>query len=186
MVTALWAVLLSFHVVLMQFLLLYYYKYSLMHVHLSHTIYYITEALRNSKSSLLSTGGISYWERSALWLCVTPGEIHGIFLSSCKSLHGWSITVVNLDGQRLGQWHESTSHFQICEANGQGSRVEGGGCFTKGIVQSGVAWMGGMTGHSSLGLSRLSTWSSSLEEEVGDAVQGSGGTAGVWGTAIAG
>ena len=39
-VTALWAVLLSFHIVLMQFLLLYYYKYSLMHAHLSCTIYY--------------------------------------------------------------------------------------------------------------------------------------------------
>ena len=39
-VTALQAVLLSFLIALMQFLLLYYYKYSLMHVHLSCTIYY--------------------------------------------------------------------------------------------------------------------------------------------------
>ena len=69
-VTALWAVLLSFHIVLMQFLLLYYYKYLLAHVYLSHTIYHNTEVLRNSKLSLLSAGGISYWERSALWpLC---------------------------------------------------------------------------------------------------------------------
>ena len=74
-VTALWAVLLSFHIALMQFLLLYYYEYSLMHVHLSCTIYYNTEVLRNSKSSLLSTNGISYWERSALWpLCHPRGR----------------------------------------------------------------------------------------------------------------
>ena len=39
-VTVLWAVLLNFLIVLMQFLLLYYYKYPLMHVHLSCTIYY--------------------------------------------------------------------------------------------------------------------------------------------------
>ena len=51
----------------MQFFLLYYYKDLLMHVHLSCTIYYNIQALRNSKSSLLSAGGISYWERSALW-----------------------------------------------------------------------------------------------------------------------
>ena len=74
---------------------------------------------------------------------------------------------------------ESTLHFQVHEANGQGGGVEGGGCLTKGIVGSGVAWMGGVTGHSTLGSSSLSTWSSSSEEEVGDAVQGSGGAAGM-------
>ena len=41
----------------------------------SHTIYYAIycSSTRNSKSSLLSAGGISYWERSACDLCVAPG-----------------------------------------------------------------------------------------------------------------
>ena len=56
----------------MQFLLLYYYEYLLTHVHLSHTIYYNIQALRNSKSSLLSAGGISYWEWSALVTFALP------------------------------------------------------------------------------------------------------------------
>ena len=60
LVTALWAVLLSFLIVLMQFFLLYYYKDMFTHVHISHTIYYNTEVLRNSKLSLLSAGSISY------------------------------------------------------------------------------------------------------------------------------
>ena len=65
LVTALWAVLLSFLIALVQFLLLYNYMNSLMHVLVSCTIYYNTEVLRNSKLSLLSADGISYWERSA-------------------------------------------------------------------------------------------------------------------------
>ena len=73
MVTALWAVLLSFLIAIMQFLLLYYYEDLLMHVHLSCTIYYNIQVLRNSKLSLLSAGGISYWERSALWPLCHPG-----------------------------------------------------------------------------------------------------------------
>ena len=88
-ITALWAVLLSFIIMLMQFLLLYHYKYSLSHVHLSCTIYYNTEALRDSKSSLLSTGGISFWERSALWpLCCPRGRFMAYSLLPTKVYMG--------------------------------------------------------------------------------------------------
>ena len=77
MVTALWAVSLSFLFVLMQFFLLYYYKDMLTHViyHMSYHVLYIMQytSARNSKSSLLSAGGISHWERSACDLCVAPG-----------------------------------------------------------------------------------------------------------------
>ena len=68
-----------------------------------------------------------------------------------------------------GSTGESTLHFQVCEADRRGGGVEGGGHLTKGIVGSGVAWMGGVTGHSTLGSSSLSTLSLSSEEEVGDA-----------------
>ena len=88
MVTALWAVLLIFYIALIQFFLLYYYEDSLMHVPVSHTINYNIQVLRNSKSSLLSTGGISYWERSACDFCIAPGEICGIFPTSCNVFMG--------------------------------------------------------------------------------------------------
>ena len=75
-VTALWAIFLSFLSALMQFSLLYYYEDMLTHVlyHMSYHVLYITQytSARNSKSSLLSAGGISHWERSACDLCVTP------------------------------------------------------------------------------------------------------------------
>ena len=58
----------------MQFPLLYYSEDSLTHVPVSRTINYNIQVLRNSKLSLLSTGGISYWEISACDLCVAPGE----------------------------------------------------------------------------------------------------------------
>ena len=109
-VTALWAVLLSFHIALMQFLLLYHYKYSLMHVHLSHTIYYNTEVLRNSKLSLLSAGGISYWERSALWpLCHPRGRFMAYSLLPTEVYMGWSTTVTDLDSHRLQWWQSQSS-----------------------------------------------------------------------------
>ena len=77
MVTPLWAVLLSFRIVLMQFFLLYYYKDMLMHVlyHMSYHVLYIMQytSTRDSKSSLLSTGGLFHQERSVCDLCVTPG-----------------------------------------------------------------------------------------------------------------
>ena len=89
LVTALWAVLLSFLIVLFQFLLLYHYKDWLMHVLVSHTIYYNTEVLRNSKLSLLSASGISYWERSALWpLCCPRGRFIAYSLLPTRSLVG--------------------------------------------------------------------------------------------------
>ena len=105
MVTALWAVLLSFLIVLMQFSLLYCYKDSLTHVPVSCTIYYNIQVLRNSKSSLLSTGGISYWERSACDLALPQGEICGIFPTSCKCLHRWSTTVIDWNSHKLQWWH---------------------------------------------------------------------------------
>ena len=69
MVTALWAVLLSFLFMLVQFFLLYYYEDMLMHV------LYIMQytSTRNSKSSLLSAGGISHWGKSACDFCVVLG-----------------------------------------------------------------------------------------------------------------
>ena len=89
LVTALWTVFLSFLIVLMQFLLLYHYKDWLTHVLVLCTIYYNTEVLRNSKLSLLSAVGISYWERSALWpLCHPRGRSMAYSLLPARSLAG--------------------------------------------------------------------------------------------------
>ena len=53
-----------------------------MHVPVSCTINYNIQALRNSKLSLLSAGGISSERDQLCDLYVTPGETHGIFLTS--------------------------------------------------------------------------------------------------------
>ena len=90
----------------MQFFLLYYYKDSIMHVFLLHTINYTRQAPRDSKSSLLSTP-IHWWNlllRSVCDLCVALGETHGIFPTSCtvyvgevSQLSTWMVTNFNSD-----------------------------------------------------------------------------------------
>ena len=102
--TALWAVLLSFTIALMQFLLLYYYKDSLMHVLVSHTIYYIAEvpgALSWVSCPLMA----SPTERDQhCGLCVAPGGDLWHIPYFPQSLDEWSIMVTNSGGHRLWWW----------------------------------------------------------------------------------
>ena len=96
-VSALWAVFLSLVIALMHSLLLYYYKNSIMYI-LVYVLYIIIlEILRDSKSSLLSAGGISYWERTALWPLYCPRGDSWHISYFLQSLGGWSITVIDLN-----------------------------------------------------------------------------------------
>ena len=54
---------------------------------------------------------VSPTERDQLVTFVSPqGEICGIFPTSCNSLCGWSITVINLDSHKLQWWQGASFH----------------------------------------------------------------------------
>ena len=139
MVTALWAVLLSFCIMLMQFSLLYYYKDSLTHVPVLCTIYYNIQALRNSKLSLLSAGGISNWERDQLCdLFVSPqGRFVAysllpadIYAGEVSLLSTW--TVMDFNSDNTHESHQGSTPGWSCEV--QQAQVEQGpkcSCCTK-------------------------------------------------------
>ena len=81
------------------------------HLHMYHIMYHILHNIQvpGTLSWVSCLLVASSTERDQLCdLCITPGETHGIFLTSHSGLRRWSIMVLKLVGHELWWWHHTS------------------------------------------------------------------------------